>query len=356
MSVEITLYPRAATREQLRRLVVSFGSQNTGHLWDWPKGSLHFVWYDDSDFKSADGVEITIYPLTREEQNDRASGPWALHTRTRSAASSFDREQQNSIVRAARRAFGGWFYNDWHGRNRYTPVEPDRRGPAGRGIALAYEHVTLQVTAVRDSLPKAAPGYPTEGKLAVIARLDPSRVLYNALVPFVVATLEYFFSQTFKILLRYDGDAKRKLRDQTRKVEMLDLLKVADATKRVEDVVAEWYSFQNISSIHAAFKEWLNIDFRRLLRRRRKVAGRIFFLDEGLERLIQFRHGIIHHFELNHDLSRAQIDQLLATSLLLIDTITDYLERDRGVEILDPWLRQWRRSLKQRPANHTAQA
>ena len=257
-------------------------------------------------------------------------------------------------MRAVRRAFGGWFYNDWHGKNRYTPVDADKRGPAGRGIALAYEHVTNQISAVRDTLPEPNPGFSAKGKLAVLATFDPTRVLYNALVPFVVATLEYFFSETFRILLRYDAGAQKKLREQTRKVELVDLLAVAEADKRVEDVVADWYSFQNIASIQSAFKEWFGIDFRRLLRRRRKVGASIAYLDERLERLISRRHGIVHRFELDGELSREQIDQLLATAVLLIDTLASHLERERHIVIFEPGMHR-PRSVVSRPAIRVAE-
>jgi hypothetical protein len=343
MSVEITLYPKTGSKAEIRRLVDSLGAKGTTHLWDWPQGSLHFHWYDSTDFKSADGVEITIYPLTPDEQVARRSAAVALHTRTRIAASSFDREQQNLIIRTARRSFGGWFYNDWHGTNRYTPVEADIRTPQGRGIALAYEFVTTQVRSVRATLPAPSKGFPTEGKLATLARLDPTRVLYNALVPFVVATLEHFFSETFKILVRYDDKAQKKLAEQNRRVDIKDLLAVAGGSKRVEDIVAEGYSFQSLDSIHAAFKDWLGIDIRRLLRRRRKIAGRIAFLDEAWERLIDRRHDLVHRFEIDRGLSREQIDQLLAAALLLIDTITEHLEQDRGVTIFEPWARSIKR-------------
>jgi hypothetical protein len=36
---------------------------------------------------------------------------------------------------------------------------------------------------------------------------------------------------------------------------MGDLLAVREGSKAIEDLVAEWYSFQNIDSIHKAFFE-----------------------------------------------------------------------------------------------------
>jgi hypothetical protein len=92
-------------------------------------------------------------------------------------------------------------------------------------------------------------------KLEDLARLDPTRVLYNARVPFALASLEHFFSRCFKILLRYDAKAQKKLISQSRKVELEDAIAIRDGARTLEDIVADWYSFQSVSAIHKAFSE-----------------------------------------------------------------------------------------------------
>jgi hypothetical protein len=172
-------------------------------------------------------------------------------------------------------------------------------------------------------------------KLESLARADPTRVLYNALVPFALAALEHFFGQTFRIFLRYDNKARQRLLDQTRKVEFPDAMALASNTKSIEDVVADWYSFQNIESIHKAFNEWFGIDIWKLLRQRRKVGRRIDWLEKRLKNLIDFRHGIVHRFEVNLDLDRSGIEELLDLSILLIETFVDYVETSMGENIRD---------------------
>src|ERR1043166_6446681 len=130
MSTEVTLYSASATKELLRRHLILLGYQPSDHLWHWPKGSLHFQWFEAEDFKSIDGVEATIYPLSEDEKLKHGPATWALHTRTRASASSFDKEYQNHTIRTARRVFGGHFYNDWHGTNRYTPLWDNKKTPA----------------------------------------------------------------------------------------------------------------------------------------------------------------------------------------------------------------------------------
>lgn len=338
MSIEVVLHPMNATRDQLRRFLEQRGYQTTAHLWDWPKGSLNYHWFDETDYRSFTGVEATIYPPTDENELKKlVPCEWALHTRTREFASPVDKEEQNALIRSARKLFGGSFYNDWQGKNRYTPIEKDRRDAPARGIYLAYEFVSYNITAVRFALPE-----PNEGleklvgtKLEALATVDPTRVLYNALIPFAVAALEYFFSQCFKILLRYDTAARKRLGQQTRKIELSDALAIESGTKGIEDVISDWYSFQNISSIHNAFSDWFGIDFWKLLRKRKKVGRRISMLESRLNQLIEFRHGVIHRLSIDVEIRKQQIQEILDLALAVIDVFVDHLEKNHGKCIRD---------------------
>ncbi|MCJ7508560.1 MAG: HEPN domain-containing protein [candidate division Zixibacteria bacterium] len=338
MSIEIVLHPKNANRDQLRRLLEQRGYHVAEHFWEWPKGSLNYHWFDHKDYRSYDGVEATIYPPNDANQLKKLGQcKWALHTRTRLSASPADQEEQNETIRAARRTFGGNFYNDWHGNNRYTPIEDDSRDAPARGIYLAYEFVTHNIEAVRYALPE-----PNEGleklvgtKHEALATTDPTRVVYNALTPFAVAALEHFFSQCFKILLRYDRAARKHLEKQTRKVDLADVLAIETGDKAVEDIIADWYSFQNMASIHNAFSEWFGIDFWKLLRQRKKVGKRIFFLENRLNQLIQFRHGVVHRLSIDVEMRKQQIQELLDLVLAVINIFVDYLEKKNGKHIRD---------------------
>lgn len=121
------------------------------------------------------------------------------------------------------------------------------------------------------------PPIPDKELNRLVSRMDPSRVLYNALVPFSIAALEYFFGNTFKILLHYDQKAQKKLKEQSRKIDIQDVLEISTGTKTVEDIIANWYSFQNIQSTSAAFKDWFGIDFWKFLRQRKKLDGEYFY-------------------------------------------------------------------------------
>ncbi len=222
MSIEIVLHPKSGTRDEIKQHLLLLGFRSCQHLWDWPKDSLHLFWYEERDSLSFDGVEATIFPRSAEEKVREPGSDWGLHTRTRATASPGDRNYQNFLIKTARKRFGGNFVNDWYGRNRYTAVEKDPQDATARGIYLCYDNATSKLLAVRSALPK-----PIEAmeklvgtKLDDLAQADPTRVLYNALVPFAVAALEHFFSQSFKILLRHDVKAQTRLLQQPKKIDI----------------------------------------------------------------------------------------------------------------------------------------
>ena len=334
----MVLYPDRADWRALCSHLRACNFEPCEHLWNWPKGSRHFHWFEHRDFRSFDGVEATVYPTKDAEKKRYPQSTWALHTRTRVWASASDRQQQNSVIRSARRQFGGRFVNDsYGGTNRYIPITLDLRDPVARGIYISYERVREKVSAVRYALPK-----PQEGlerlvgtDLEALAKADPTRILYNALVPFALAAIEHFFSQAFKTLLKYDKGAQSRLLEHNRRLDIVDVVSIRDGSKTLEDVVASWYSFQSIARIHAAFKEWLDIDFWSILRRRRKIGRRLPLLERKLNQLISFRHGVVHRFDVDLELKREQIEEILDLVMVVIDEFVSHLEKARGTPIRD---------------------
>ena len=335
MSLEIVLNPKISSRDQLKGMLVELGFTPTSHLWEWPEGSLHFSWFNEVDYQSYDGVEATIFPPSREECADLGDCAWALHTRTRVWASPADRQQQNELVRLAQSKFGGNFYNDAYGRNQFTEVEPDFRDAPARGIYLAYEAVTASIRGIQFVLPEPHESFDklVGTKLEALASVDPTRLMYNALVPFAVAAFEHFFSCCFKILLHYEPRAQKLMKDQTKKVEIQDVLAIQSRIKTIEDVIANWYSFQNIDSVHTAFKKWLGIDIWNIFRQRKKIGDKLDILEIRLKELIDFRHGVIHRFSLDRGLRKEGVQEMLDLVLVVIETFVEYLENSEGKRI-----------------------
>lgn len=256
MSIEIRCYPETSNKQGLKALLVDLGFRPCDHLWDWPEGSLHFHWFSDVEYQSYDGVEATIFSPTEDIEAGYPPCDWALHTRTRVSASPADRKQQNRIVCDAMARFGGAFYNDSAGKDKYTKIEDDGRDAPSRGIYLAYESAKETVSQVQFALPDPTQGFErfVGTDLERLSMLDPQRVLYNALVPFAVAAIEHFLSRSFKVLLEFDPKTRDRLLRLTRKVEMVEVVSIVEGAKSIEDVVVGWYSFQNFDSIQRAFK------------------------------------------------------------------------------------------------------
>ena len=337
MSIAITFHPEASDKQDLRALLLELGFEPCKHLSNWPEGSLHFRWFNDVAYQSYDGVEATIFSPTEALKEGFPPCAWALHTRTRVWASPADRKQQNHVVRTARARFGGGFYNDSTGKNRYTKIEDDARDAPSRGIYLTYESVRESISAVQFALPDPTPELQRYAgtDLEPLSEGDPRRVLYNALVPFAVAAVEHFLSRSFKVLLQFDTEARERLLQQTRKVEMVEAVSIAKGEISIEDVVVGWYSFQNIDSIQKAFGEWLKIDFRATLRRRRRIGRRVVTLDAEFRRMIEARHGVIHRFDIDRRLQKNDVSDLLDAAMAVVDAFVDHLESQRSMSVRD---------------------
>ncbi|KGT08075.1 hypothetical protein NV63_18600 [Elizabethkingia anophelis] len=125
MSVEITLYTKKATKTSLTKFLLENGFQKSKHFIEEMnnENSVHYIWLELNNYQSSTGVEATIQKVTIKEQNNFKSSEWILHTRTRSSGSFEDKQKQNEIIRIARKQFGGTFYNDCYGTNKYINLD-----------------------------------------------------------------------------------------------------------------------------------------------------------------------------------------------------------------------------------------
>jgi len=171
------------------------------------------------------------------------------------------------------------------------------------------------------------------GILKFTKKSDPSRVLYNALLPFLVAAIEYIFRETFEILLKYDTPAQSALEAHSRKVAFAEAAAVVRGELTLERIASDWYSFQNLDSIQKAFKEVLEIDIWKAVRKRRRVGKKRPMLSEALVGLIGARHGVIHKFSLDRELDRDGFLHLLELVRTLIDVVAGEVERKLGVPL-----------------------
>lgn len=337
MGRDVTLYPKKATRRDLSEYLENLDFKKCSHIWDWPKGTLNYAWFDHQDFKSIDGVSADIYPISEEERNITGNG-WALHVRNLSRASWHDVAMLNEVIKGARKLFGGTIKGDY-GTNKYAPLWEDKSTPISRGISGVFQHVNQELSAVKYALPEPHINHlqTTGGKIDdfidFTERLDPSRVIYNGLVPFAVAMFEYFFSQAFQILIAYDELALNKRENHKAKIEFSAALDIQRKKISIENLIAENYTFQNLDQLNKAYREWLNIDVRKILFKKKRIGKSVTFLEHKISEIIQYRHGIVHHFAIDRGLTKDAYIQILDAISLAIEEFIFFIEKKYKIKI-----------------------
>ena len=334
MGRDLTLYPQKATKTELKKYIESLGFSRCKHLWDWPKGSLNYFWFDENDFNSIDGVFVDIFPVTQSENIYTKNG-WALHVKNLYSASFFDVKMLNDVLRGGRRLFGGTIIGDY-GTNKYATLWIDKSTPISRGISYVYRKTTNSLNALKYTLPEEIMEKQFDKKSAnknvmeifnMIKQFDPIRILYNGLVPFLISIIECYFSEVFRILLKYDKNAKVKIHNYNQKIDFQLIIQVKNNKITIEEIIAKNYSFQNINQVTKAYKEWLDIDIKKILFTKKRIGNKIKFLENRLTELIEYRHSVVHHFFIDSNLSKDRLLELVMIIEKTIEEITVYLEK-----------------------------
>lgn len=337
MGRDLTLYPQKASKKDLKDYLEKLGFEKCNHFWEWPKGTLNYSWFDNNDFKSIDGVSADIYPISIEEQKI-TKNKWALHVRNLYSASLHDVVMLNNVLRNARKQFGGTIFGDY-GINRYATLWEDHSTPISRGVTKIYRHVNQEISAIKTSLPNPIMKFPQSNGVTkddfinFTQTLDPGRVLYNGLVPFAVAMFEYFFSQIFQILISYDEFALSKQKTYKMKIDFSILFEVKNNEKTVENIITDNYTFQNLNQLNKAYKEWLDIDVRKILYKKKKIGNSITFLENRISEIIQYRHGIVHHFEIDRSLTKDDYIHILEAIEKSMIEFIKFLETKYNIKI-----------------------
>lgn len=318
MGRDLTIYPDRARKTELKKHIESLGFSKSKHLWEWPKGTIHYFWYELEDYKSIDGVQVDLYPVTESEKNENnVKSDWAIHVRNRYSASIYDVIKLNEVLRSVRKAFGGKITGDY-GVNKFAPLWDDKSTPLGRGISRVYSEVIRRLETLEYALPDPMLRWndtadPKSKHMKVFNRSEPIRIVYNAVIPFIVAAFEYFFSQVFMILLKYDNASALKIESHNQKIALDDVIQITKGLKTIEGVIAEMYSFQNIDKTVKAYKGWTGLDLNSVLFKKRRIDGRINFLKDRMEEIVQFRHAIVHSFQIDDDVEKKDINGMIKT-------------------------------------------
>lgn len=336
MSLEITLYTKQASKQRLISELKFLGFERCGVFMDAMKSPerVHLMWFGTEHFESFVGVEATVYVASEEERKNYNCSKWILHTRTRSSGSRKDKEKQNETIRYFRKIFGGSFYNDWYGTNRYTNLEDYPNLCAQeRGLLILKEEIESKIFYLQYTL-NSVPENILKLNLEEIddksfresmQKMEPSLGMYNAMFPYLVALLEYFFKQVFLILIRYSEHAKQKIEDDKMNVSLREVIQVNNGERWVEDLIADAFTFQNLKQTNKAYQQFLKIDVARILS---SVKIKKKTLYKSLEELIEMRHGIIHHLSFYSNLNQKAFLEYLNLVSLTTSTFFGYLEKE----------------------------
>ena len=143
----------------------------------------------------------------------------------------------------------------------------------------------------------------------------------------------HFFANVFRVLIAYDPYALDKRKVHNLRVDLPTLLKVKEGELTIEDVISETYSFQNLDQMNKAFREWLNIDLKSIFFKRKRIGHQISFLEDRIQEIIQYRHGVVHRFELDRSLTKDGYIAILDAIEASIKEFLNYLEMKYQITI-----------------------
>jgi len=354
MSIEIWQFPNAASKLELLSCLKELGYTVGENVFlNLPVGTVHLYWSEPEDFKSTRGVDASVFPVDGKAKEIWETGSdWGLRTRTSMWATSFDQEFQNQTVKTIRKKFGGHFYNDHYGKGRYNVIKRTKSTPSSRGVYATFFRLDGDLHLLESAIPdaqiekihSASAGMidvkDTTGldektkKFVEFSKLfDPSRIVYNALVPFLVAVIEHFFRECFEIVLKYDTRAMDRVLKKDSRVLLREAVAIQKGELSVERVVSNAYSFQNVDSIRKAYSEVLNIEVLKALRGRRRIGNKLPLMESFLRDLISTRHRVIHHLEVYKALDRKGFLALIEGTRTLLTLSVKQIERALGVEL-----------------------
>ncbi|MEM7116854.1 MAG: hypothetical protein AAF614_30770 [Chloroflexota bacterium] len=111
------------------------------------------------------------------------------------------------------------------------------------------------------------------------------------------------------------------------------LIDVESGSRTIENVIAENYTFQNLNQLNKAYKDWLDIDVRKILFKKKQIGNSVTFLENRISNIIQYRHGIVHHFAIDRSLTKDGYMQILETVELAILEFIKFIEDKYDIEI-----------------------
>ena len=288
-------------------------------------GTVSFFWHEPEDFKSTSGVDASVFPLDDKgkKASDRhhsfgqfipehQSGPPHLIRNFRiTRCDVFERPLEVHSITITSATTGTTFYS----QNRVHLLSSGVYGVSTRLLgeldSLAAALPQAMIKSINTPHGEITEELEQDKIFQFAQQFDPSRVIYNGLVPFLVAVIEHYFRECFEILLKYDPSALARLDEQNRRISIAEARAIARGESGFEQIVSAWYSFQNVTGIERAYKEILGIDVGKTLGHQERIREKLVVMSKSLDDLIKKRHGVVHHFFLDRDLDQDEFLDLL---------------------------------------------
>jgi hypothetical protein len=342
MSVEITLYAKRSTKAGLIEFLSKNKFQKARHYIDELNTPeyIGYMWFGFENYESTTGVEATVIKASEEDKKKYNCSDWILRTRTLASGSFEDKQKQNEIIRIARKQFGGTFHNDWYGTNTYTNLAHYRKfSPLEKGISIIANNSLEKLSQIRNciigyrnEMSETLANIKPESMRAMLVSKDPSIVLYNSLMPFLVSIMEYFFGQIFANYIKYNESSRFLLTDEKIKIEISDVMSILEKENSFEQIVIQYYNFQNLDSINKAFKKYTSIDIKATLGQKKKVNGKIIRVLTNMETILNARHKFVHELDIDYSLSKEKYLENVSTVEKAIVLTIERIKKD-GLKI-----------------------
>lgn len=262
-----------------------------------------YCYFENEDYRSWTGVTLAI---------QITDGAPVVSTRTTTARSFYDLQQQNRTIHELKKRFGGSFRTD-EGKGRYLRPNSGPPSPAASGCHLAFWRfgenlIKAGVYLQARTFPKQYQG--KADRFLSEMGMSPRLLSNNMLMPFIVASLEDYFKSTFIALLRYSS--RKQSFFKSIRLQGDHLTAISDG-KSVKEQVVETLPFQKISAISRHFDsldQKLDIGgaLRKPYRRRRQS------LYDLLEWVVLVRHEFIHRAQLDKTLTDERMEDLIYVS------------------------------------------
>ena len=232
----------------------------------------------------------------------------------------YDLQKMNETLRSLKLYCDASFESDY-GKNRYFP-ENNFIKYAESGCYFAVERLFNNFSILSMALSR----YPDdiEGDKAMYEMYGlptPSTFNANVYSTYLCSLIEEYFRSTYIALLKFSS---RKDKILNVKFSPYDLIDISNGKKTVEEVFASTLSFQNIKKSCANFRNLDNgldigIALKRPYHKRKKN------LYEQVNEILERRHGLIHHLELDGDYSTENLQKDIEDITAAIKRVYKYL-------------------------------